>query len=110
YNRNITEVLSNLAESAGYDYDYLCQMANRLAGKKITRINLRRFSGFHPAMQRLILRLAVAKIKGDTRRLTFKHIKELEDLILNRPVNSIVDLPKGVSVKKQKESIVFYQK
>jgi tRNA(Ile)-lysidine synthase len=105
YNQNIKEGLSNMAESVSYDYDYLAQKA-KLAylGPKI---NLRKFLRLHPAMRRLILRLNIAKLKGDTRRITYKHIQEIEDLIFNRPVNSIVDLPKGVSVIKKKTHLLF---
>lgn len=110
YNRNIKEVLSNMAESIGYDYDYLIQVANRSVRQLKPKINLKKFLKLHPAIQRLVLRISIAKVKGDMRRLTFKHIKEIEDLILNRPVNSIVDLPKGVSVKKEKNSLSFYRR
>jgi len=64
----------------------------------------------HPAIQRLIVRRAIASVKGDTRRITFQHIREIEDLVLNRPLNSIVDLPKGVSVVKKKTALFFYQR
>ena len=33
-----------------------------------------------------------------------------EDLIYSRPVNSIVDLPKGISVAKKKNSLFFYRR
>jgi len=73
-------------------------------------INLKKFLKLHPAIQRMVLRLAITRVKGDTRRITFQHIKELEDLILNRPVNSVVDLPKGVSVIREKKYLSFYRR
>lgn len=108
YNKNIKEALSNLAESAGYDYDYLSRIAKCCAGRQPARLNLGRFLRLHPAIQRLLLRLGIAKVKGDTRRIVFQHIKELEDLVFNRPINSIVDLPKGVSAVKQRKFLIFY--
>ncbi|MFH1413432.1 MAG: tRNA lysidine(34) synthetase TilS [Candidatus Omnitrophota bacterium] len=110
YNKNIKIILSNLANIASYDYDYLIRAAVRKMDKSHKSIRLDRYSGLHPAMQRLVLRLNIARIKGDTRRVTFKHIQELEDLISNRPLNSIVDLPKGVSVVKKKNSLSFYRR
>jgi len=108
YNPNIKEVLSNMAESVSNDYDYLIQKAQlAYSGPEI---NLKKFLKLHPAMQRLILRLNIARLKGDTRRITFKHIQEIEALILNRPVSSIVDLPKGISVAKKKNRLVFFQR
>lgn len=110
YNKNIREVLSNMAESARQDYDYLNRVANRLMRQAGTRINLEKFSKLHPAIQRLTLRIAIMRIKGDTRRITFQHIREIEDLIFKRPLNSIVDLPKGVSVVKKKKYLLFYRR
>ena len=107
YNRNIKVVLSNMAESVGYDYDYLNRIAKKATQQLKSKIHLEEFLKLHPAIQRLVLRGAIVKIQGDTRRLTFQHIKELEDLILNRPVNSVVDLPKGISVVKKKKYLSF---
>jgi len=110
YNNNIKEVLSNMAESTGYDYDYLIGVAERLAKGQKTKLNLSRLKRLHPAIRRLLLRMSIVRVKGDTRRIAFQHIKELEDLILNRPINSIVDLPKGVSVAKKKNHLSFYRR
>ncbi|MDD4980583.1 MAG: tRNA lysidine(34) synthetase TilS [Candidatus Omnitrophica bacterium] len=110
YNRNIREVLSNMAQSLGCDYDYLLRCAERRIKGSRSGLNLRRLKKLHPALQRLMLRMSIAKVKGDTRRITFQHIKEIEDLIYNRPVHSIVDLPKGVSVVKSKSYLSFFRK
>lgn len=109
-NKNIKEVLSNMAHTVGDDYDYLSRIANKFATKSGARIDLTKLLKLHPAIQRLILRAMIVKIKGDTRRITFQHIRELEDLALNRPTGSIVDLPKGVSVLKNRKSLSFYLK
>ena len=110
YNKNIKEVLSNMAQSLGYDYDYLMRVAQRAMKGAKHKLNLKKLTNLHPAMRRLILRMGIAKVQGDTRRITFAHIKELEGLIFNRPVNSIVDLPKGVSVVKKKNHLSFCRK
>lgn len=111
YNKNIKTVLSNTAESVGYDYDYLNKSATR-ALKRLgdVRLNLKQLLRLHPAILKMVLRLRIQRLKGDTRRITFRHIKEIEDLILNRPINSIVDLPKGISVIKKKAFLFFYQR
>jgi tRNA(Ile)-lysidine synthase len=107
YNKNIKTVLSNTAESVGLDYDYLINRARQAMKRSGTKIVLNKLLKLHPAIQRLALRLTISKVKGDMRRITFQHIRELEDLILNRPVNSIVDLPKGISVIKKEKYLVF---
>jgi tRNA(Ile)-lysidine synthase len=108
YNQNIKEVLANLAQSAGCDYAYLLQQALRFRGAGRRRLNLAKLAKLHPAMQRLLIRQAIAELKGDTRRITFRHLKEIEDLLFRRPVNSIVDLPSGISVAKNKSALFFY--
>lgn len=108
YNKNIREILSNMAESTRQDYDYLNRVASRFVKRSTRKIDLNRFLKLHPAMQRLVLRLCIAKLKGNTRRITFQHIKEIEDLISSRPINSVVDLPQGVSVAKHKAHLSFY--
>jgi len=110
YNKNIKEILANTAQSLGSDYDYLLSASRRAMKGAKTKININKLLKLHPAIQKLTLRRCYANLKGDTRRLTFQHIREIEDLILNRPPNSIVDLPKGISVIKKKKYLSFYLK
>lgn len=108
YNKNIKGVLSNFAESAGHDYDYLCTTAKKIIRRWGIKISIIKFLKLHPAIQRLILRLNIEKIQGNVRRISFQHIREIEDMILNRPENSIVNLPKGISVTKKGKYVCFY--
>ena len=110
YNRNIKEALANLAASAAYDYDYLWSAACKKAGANTRRINIKKFLRLPVSLQRLTLRLYIQRLNGDTRRLTFKHISDMEDLIFNRPVNSVLDLPRGLSFAKRHSCLVFYKK
>ena len=110
YSANIKEILSNMAENVGYDYEYLNRVAESAMKRLGSKINIEKFLKLHPSIQRLVLRLNIARVKGDMRRITFQHIKEIENLVSNRPVNSIVDLPKGVSVIKKKRTLSIYQR
>jgi tRNA(Ile)-lysidine synthase len=110
YNQNIKGILSNMAESIGYDYNYLTGVVSRHMKELKGKLNLNRLLKLHPAIRRLILRLNITQVKGDMRQITFQHIKEIEDLISSRPVNSVVDLPKSVSVVKRKKSLYFYHR
>jgi len=107
YNRNIREVLANMAQSSGSDYEYLRNAATCAMKGVKTQVSLSRLARLHPAIQRLVLRQCIANTAGDTRRLTFQHIREIEDLIANRPPDSIVDLPKNVAVTKKKNRLIF---
>jgi tRNA(Ile)-lysidine synthase len=114
YNANIREVLANMAHGAAVDYEYLHKKAaaalkkiQTLKGANAKRMNLKLevFLRLDPALQRLLLRLAIKQVRGDTRRLTFRHMREIEDLIFNRPVNSVVDLPRGVYIARKKRHL-----
>ena len=117
YNPNIKEILANFAENISDDFDFLersgqnrfkAVRANSAEGE-IT-ISSKKFSALHKALQKLVARLAVKELKGDLRRIDYRHWKELEDLLGKRPKNSIVDLPGGVSVVKKSENLVFYRR
>jgi tRNA(Ile)-lysidine synthase len=107
YNPKIKEILSNLAQSASFDYDYLNKQALKIIGRRFGRINTQKLLKLHPSMRRLVIRLNIARLQGSTRRITLTHIKEIEDLISSRPVNSVVNLPKGISVIKKAKTISF---
>ncbi|MFA5099599.1 MAG: tRNA lysidine(34) synthetase TilS [Candidatus Omnitrophota bacterium] len=108
YNRNIKNILSNTAHCAANDYDYLIKAAERAAAALGSRISLKKFAALHPSMQHLVLRINFSRLKGDTRTLSYRHIQEIEDLLLNRPANAIVDLPSGISVIKKKTYLRFF--
>ncbi len=107
YNSNIREVLFSLAQNSGSDYEYLKASAARFLKNNNSNLDLVKLKALHPSIMRLKLREAIASLQGDTRRITFKHIQELEDLISNRPQGSVVDLPKGIQVKKTRKSLKF---
>jgi tRNA(Ile)-lysidine synthase len=108
YNKNIKNILSNTAHSAANDYDFLIKAAERAAAALGNKIPLKKYNALHPSMQNLVLRINFQRLKGDTRTLSYRHIQEIEDLISNRPPDSIVDLPSGISVIKKKTHLRFY--
>jgi len=110
YNRNILEVLANLAQTVSYDYEYLDQVAKRSLKGNPLRLNLKKITKLHPAILRLKLRQSISAVQGDTRRISFVHIKEIEDLILFRPSGSIVNLPKGICVQKSPNTLLFFKR
>ncbi len=102
YNPKIEFALSNLAESASLDYDYLVKQSQKQIKRFGKKIPIKDFLRLHRSIQRLVLRLSIEDLSGSMRRITSVHIREIEDMILNRPANSIVDLPSKIfAVKKQ---------
>ncbi len=107
YNKNIEEVLYNLARNAENDYDFLKCSASRYFKKNKTKLDIAKLKKLHPSMRRIKFRDAISSIQGSTRRINFKHIEEIDDLLLNRPQNSIVSLPKGITAVKKKKHLTF---
>lgn len=110
YNKNIREVLANMSETGASDYDYLSRVSLAKLKNKRTDVRLNLLREAHQAIRRLMLRHLVANASGSGQSVSFKHIRELEDLIANRPLNSIVDLPCKVSAVKKKFSLFFVKK
>jgi tRNA(Ile)-lysidine synthase len=113
FNPNIKEVLANMAENLQIENDFLNRYSKRKF-KSVSRIKqeeiligIKKFKKQPEAVRKRILRAALEELKGDLRRLTYQHWKELEELIDNRPVNSVVDLPAGISVAKDRLNIVL---
>ncbi len=117
FNPSIKEMLVNFAENISEDFDFLQKtgqkkfraVCSRLNETKVV-IDIKKFSRLHKALQKLVARSAIKELKGDVRRIDYRHWKELEDLVANRPNSSIVDLPGGVSVSKKGANLVFYKR
>ncbi|MDD4910031.1 MAG: tRNA lysidine(34) synthetase TilS [Candidatus Omnitrophica bacterium] len=115
YNPNIKQILANTARQSGDDYDFLLNAARKAlrsvkasASKTRVRLELRRLTRCHPAMFRMVLRFAYQHIKGDLRRLTFRHLEELEALVFTRPLRSVVNLPRNIAARKEKRFLSIY--
>ncbi len=115
YQKNIKQLLGSLALTCKDDYAYLREEALKIFptvvkkdGPKL-KITLAKFENLHVALKRMILRLTVENHKGNTCALSLTHILELEDLIMHRPISSIVHLPKGLCATKTKTSIDFFE-
>jgi len=113
FNSNIKEVLANMAENLKTEDEFLSKLAKRKF-KSVSKvrqeeilIDIKKFKKQPEAIRKRILRAALEEFKGDLRRLTYQHWKEMEDLINSRPVNSIVNLPAGISVAKDRTNIVL---
>lgn len=108
YNDNIQDLLINISETACTDYDYLESQADawfkrnakHSKTKKEVQIPLDNFNRLHTAIKRMVIRLSILTVTGSINKITLKHINEIEDLISNRPVQSIVNLPKQLQARK----------
>ncbi|MDD5070016.1 MAG: tRNA lysidine(34) synthetase TilS [Candidatus Omnitrophica bacterium] len=112
-NPNSTEVISSLAQTLTLDYDFLQRQAKEVyqslkRGDSLKHVSLalEPLKKMHPALFNNVLRLAVEDLKGNTRRIERKHLEEIEDMIFNRPVGSVVHLP-FLAVKKEGSRLII---
>lgn len=111
YNKNVQEVLSHFSNNISVDYDFLEGQAKLLFNdiakfakdQRCVKFDLKEFNSKHLSMQRMMIRMAIEHLQGHTRKLSSIHLKEVEDLILNRPTESIVHLPRNVIVRKNRK-------
>jgi len=109
YNVNIKELLANTASTLQADYSYILkstQAAFKVCAKKKEGeifISRGKFSKCHPALQRRLLRRAVEEVKGDLRRIEYRHWQEFWSLIAVAKDGALLDLPMGVKIEKKKD-------
>jgi tRNA(Ile)-lysidine synthase len=110
YNPQIVKALSDLAATAGDDYDFLSLYANKqfeknviVSGRKL-KLDLKGVEGQHPAILRLVLRKMVGSLTKDPAALDFEHIHALENLIVTNGKGT-VDLPFHLKAERVRGSL-----
>ncbi|MFC1666804.1 tRNA lysidine(34) synthetase TilS [Candidatus Omnitrophota bacterium] len=113
FNPNIKEILSNTAENLRLENEFLEKFARRkfrsMAKKNKSGgiiIDIKKFKTQSEAIRKRVLRSALEEVKGNLRRFTYQHWKEMESLIDKRPGNSIVDLPGRINIVKSKDTLI----
>ena len=121
YNPGIVQTLNRLAEIMRSEQDW----KSTLIVPVYQRVCIRSEPGFialsrgqlqseHVAVRRLILRKAIANVKGDLRRMSFGHVQDAIDLIASGSKYGSIDLPDrtrlfidghSVCIKKEKDSL-----
>ncbi len=115
YNPAIKDALARWADEAQADYAYLAQAADTAwdaaldpdaAATDGVALQLSWLNRAPLALQRQMLRTAVAKVKGDLLQIDFRHWAELNALLTDRPVGARVDLPGGIHATKHARALV----
>ncbi len=112
YSSNLDDVLYNLSRNVSCDYDYLSQIAEQILQRQNMpdnniRISLNAFQKHHIAIRRLLVRLIYEKLNGSTKGITLLNVQELLSAVEEKRFNTIVNLPAGVVVRINKDSIIF---
>ncbi len=113
YNPQIINALSDLAATAGEDYEFLSMHARKqfeknviISNRKI-KINLKGIRHQHPAMARLMFRQMAESLTRDPAVLTFEHIHALENLAAPSGQGK-VDLPHHLKAVKTQKFLELY--
>ena len=117
YNPGIRGTLSNMADTAGLDYDYLEEQAKKIFGRmakraassskkkknsNAVRFNRAAFTRQPGAVKRMLIRLALERLQGSMNRLTLAHMRAIEYALSQTAVDSLVHLPGHLRVRVDK--------
>jgi tRNA(Ile)-lysidine synthase len=107
FNPQIKNVIFNLSRILSFDYDFLMFVTRDIFSKlkkqksyKTIRLKLEELEEMHPSLILQILRLAIEEVKGDTRRLEYKHFEQILDMIREKKPSLSLDIPQ-LQIKKE---------
>ena len=115
YSSNIHELLSHLSQTVTIDYDYLRgesqkkfrQLVHSLTSQKI-EIDLKKFQHHHLAIQRMLIRLAIEHLRGNTNKFTSRHIEQIQKFAHNNPSHKkTLALPKRICCQRTEKRLIF---
>ena len=114
YNPKIIETLNRLAAIIGSEEEWIEDTIQPLFEKTalslqddIVSFSVPRLKEINIAAQRRIIRKAIARIKGDLRRITFSHIDSVINLLESEPTYKNLDFPDRIRVQLNRESLIF---
>jgi len=114
YNPNITQALNRLGTILRGEDQWLSELSASLyADVRVARVegvvelSLKAFAGLHPAARRRLVRLALAEIKGDLRRIGFTHVSAVLQLAKRAAAGGELDLPEGIRVRRTSDRLEF---
>lgn len=112
FNPKIKENLNLVAKNLSCEFNYLNAITHRLF-KRLTSemkaaiaVNVSDLLRQHVALQRLIVREIIYRLKGDLKRIAYKHWQEIESMLSGTGKTSI-DLPDGLKVTKREGRLIF---
>lgn len=113
YNLNIKEIILQTIFLLTEDYFYLEDQAEEVLDKILIsqteeeiKLDLNKFRSINPTIQKYVLRLAIERIKGDVKQLTFGHISSILEKIYSTEKWEL-HLPGTLFVSGGRENLVF---
>lgn len=112
YNPNVDQALLRLSDIAREDSAFIEQQASQLwdsvahEGNDAIYLDKKQVANLPVALQRQLLRAAVARLLGDTRDVEVGHIEAMRDL-LGKPVGKMLSLPRGLTCHGEYDQLVI---
>lgn len=114
YNPHVKESLFQIASILADEEDYLQGIAIQEFSEALEHrdpdlvvFNRHRLLSLHKAIQLRLIRKAIETIKGDLRRISFKHILAVLRLAGKEHPSKILSLPGGLTVRRNYQQIIF---
>jgi len=114
YNPKISESLNRLAGIIRSEENWVKQFINPLYGSSVLKSGDMELTLFiphlkcnHPAAKRRIVRMAIERVKGNLKRITFNHVDMIIRLMESGPGWGRLDLPDRILVRRNADRMVF---
>jgi len=113
YNPRLKRALFSLAEHLREDFEFIEEEKNKVrswelgVGRGNLEIKLKDIIIQPRAIQKEVLRDMLEKAGGEVKKLSFRHWKELENLIRHKAKGNSVDLPGGIRVSRGEKTLAF---
>lgn len=107
YNPSVSRALANAATLARACEDYIeketlksFDKAYKYIGEDQLIGSVSEYANLHSAIRYALLRKGIERVKGDLRRLSFKHIDSADDLLMSANASGSIRLPAGFMLVK----------
>ena len=113
YNPGIAELLNQTAQALAADEELLDAVTDRafssmvLSAAAEVRINLAMLQNEPQALRKRLYRKALAELKGDLKRISAKHLADIDRLALGAKGSGKLSLPVGVVAVKEYDTMIM---
>jgi tRNA(Ile)-lysidine synthase len=116
YNPNISDTLNRLSSIVRSEEEWIENMVHPLFERTVLHfrenhiaLSVPLLNEYYKALQRRVIRMALAKTKGNLRRIGFAHIDSVIDLFVKKSSSGTIDLPDGIKIQKDRDTIHIYK-
>jgi tRNA(Ile)-lysidine synthase len=116
YNPNISDTLNRLSSIVRSEEEWIEDMVHPFFERTVLyfrehhiALSVPLLNEYHKALQRRILRMALAKTKGNLRRIEFANIDSAINLLVKKSSSGTIELPDSIKIQKDRDTIHIYK-